>query len=161
MIFIDFNVFLPMLVDSPSIDQAGGCRESRNSKSAFGDDGLRNAKKITCYGIRDFESTHLTKNIFFGFLTWGNGFPAPRRFSQISEISEIWSPAGELWRDLRPAGKRPGRILIDFRWIFFSPGSKSHGFSLAGDENLLIFLNFMFFADLLRIYKGGPFFRQI
>ena len=23
-------------------------------------------------------------------------------------------PAGELWRDLRPAGKRPGRNLIDF-----------------------------------------------
>ena len=90
-----------MLVDFPSIDHADGCRESRNSKSAFGDDGLRNAKKSTCYGIRDFESTHLTKNIFAGFLTGGNGF------SQIFEISEIWSPAGELWRDLRPAGKLP------------------------------------------------------
>ena len=145
MIFIDFNVFLPMLVDSPSIDQAGGCRESRNSKSVFGGDGLSNAKKSTCYGIRDFESTHLTKNNFFGFLTWGNGFPAPRRFSQISEISEIWSPAGELWRDLRPAGKRPGRNLIDFSWNFFSPGSKSHGFSLAGDGNPLILSIFIDF----------------
>ena len=134
-----------MLVDFPSIDQAGGCRESRNSKSAFGDDGLSNAKKSTCYGIRDFESTHLTKNIFSGFLTWGNGFPAPRCFLRICEISEIWSPAGELWRDLRPAGKRPGRILMDFRWIFFSPGSKSHGFALAGDENLSILFIFIDF----------------
>ena len=32
---------------------------------------------------------------------------------------------------------------------------------VAQKGNVLIFLNFMFFADLLRIYKGGPFFRQI
>ena len=45
--------------------------------------------------------------------------------SWIFEISEIWSPAGELWTDLRPAGKLPGRIWIDFRWISISPGSKT------------------------------------
>ena len=121
-----------MLVDFPSIDHADGCRESRNSKSAFGDDGLRNAKKSTCYGIRDFESTHLTKNIFFRFLDLGE-----RIFADFRDFGDLEPGRRALERS--EAGRQaPGRILIDFQWIFFSPGSKSHGFSLAGDENLLI-----------------------
>ena len=84
-----------------------------------------------------------------------------RGVREHSKICELWW-SGRRALERSEAGRQaPGRILIDFQWIFFSPGSKSHGFSLAGDENLLIFLNFMIFADLLRIYKGGPFFRQI
>ena len=104
-----------MLVDFPSIDHADGCRESRNSKSAFGGDGLRNAQNSTCCGIRDFETTHLTQNIFFGSGSWENDFFGDQHFSWIFEISEIGSPAGELWTDLRPAGKLPGRISMDFQ----------------------------------------------
>ena len=55
------------------------------------------------------------KTFFLRFWTRGNGFFAPGIFPWISEISGIWSRAGELWTDLRPAGKLPGRISMDFQ----------------------------------------------
>ena len=121
-----------MFVGFPSIDQLGGWPESRNSKSAFGGDGLRNAQNSTCCGIRDFETTHLTQNIFFGSGSWENNFFGVQHFSWIFEISEIWSPAGELWTDLRPAGKLPGRILIDFDGFSSAQAAKPIDFTWPG-----------------------------
>ena len=121
-----------MLVDFPSMDQADGCRESRNSKSAFGDDGLRNAKKINMLRNQGFRIHASDQKCFFRFLDLGE-----RIFADFRDFGDLEPGRRALERS--EAGRQaPGRILIDFQWIFFSPGSKSHGFFLAGDENLLI-----------------------
>ena len=115
-----------MFVGFPSIDQLGGWPESRNSKSAFGGDGLRNAQNSTCCGIRDFETTHLTQNIFFGSGSWKIIFLGSsifRGFSRFRRSGARPASSGQIWG--RPASSQGG-----FRWIFNSPGSKNLKISL-------------------------------
>ena len=75
--------------------------EKRSKFNMLWNQGLRNHASNPKHF---FAFSHLEERIFWR--------PA---FSWIFEISEIWSPAGELWTDLRPAGKRPGRISMDFQ----------------------------------------------
>ena len=70
----------------PRIESPGAVLPVGNSKSAFGGDGLRNAQNSTCCGIRDFETTHLTQNIFFGSGSWKNIFLGSSIFRGFSRF---------------------------------------------------------------------------
>ena len=85
---------------------------------------------------------------FFRFLDLGE-----RIFADFRDFGDLEPGRRALERS--EAGRQaPGRILVDFQWIFFSPGSKSHGFFLAGDENLLILLIFIDFHWFSLIFQG-------
>ena len=93
---------------------------------------------------------YLTKNIFFGFLTWGNGFFAPPAGLRRPASSQ---PKARAPAESQPAWKK------DFERIYYQDLSeileKPRNF-LAGLENLLIFLIFLDFPSISQQGLGRP-----
>ena len=88
--------------------------EIRHSKWSFGWGELRTGGNSKTSGIRDFESTHPTENIFYGMARPGNRFFEMLRLGGFGTGREVLSPAGEISEEILEI---PGGFLR-FSWQF-------------------------------------------